>query len=408
MQTYYVVLDGKQDKNEENNEVVVNSLKKYKRKMFILKIIVAILSIFIIAIWGSFIVERVKYNIQLNKDYEKGEYISGIIDEASNKIEEIINSDNYSIVEETIGVNYDLKCVSGYSKNETSYKDGYIKEKYISDSGSIKSDYNSAFTNYGVLANDRMFSIQQNDSGSSALIGTRWGTSGVTYNFLDGFHKENVLEYKDYEIREEEIDGKDYYIISTRGNREDSMYNTEIWLNKDNMILFKIIDEKVGCSKTEQKFTISINTVRDEDARIKFAQENESSKKLMEVFEELKNFEGENYYEIIDKWDFSEDSSKVIFDKYDKADKKVIIQNEAVEKAIEFIEDKYGIRAGQGYRYKGIIFDQNGDAYYACEVKKDIDSKNEFEQNVFVSIFGDTIKTNETEMDIKTGDMVIL
>ena len=376
--------------------------------MFILKIIVVILSIFIIAIWGSFIVERVKYSIQLNKDYEKGEYISGIVDEAYNKIEDIMNSDNYSIIEETIRVNYDLKCVSGYSKNETSYKDGYIKEKYISDSGSIKSDYNSTFTNYGVLANDRMFSIQQNDSGSSASIGTLWGTSGVTYNFLDGFHKESVLEYKDYEIREEEIDGKDYYIISTRGNREDSMYNTEIWLNKDNMILFKIIDEKVGCSKTEQKFTISINTVRDEDARIKFAQENESSKKLMELFEKVRNGELEDNYNEITRWNFSEDCSKVLFGKYDKDDKKVIIQNEAFEKAIEFIEDKYGIRAGQGYRYKGIIFDQNGDAYYAYEVKKDIDSKNEFEKNVFISIFGDVIKTNDTQMDMKTGDMVIL
>lgn len=396
---------GKQDKNEENNEVVINSLKKYNRKMFILKIIVAILSIFIIFIWGSFIVERVKYSIELKEDYAKGQYISEIIDTAYNKVEEIMNSDNYSIIVEETSVNYDLSCVYYYGKNEMFYKDGYAKRNRIWDTGSIKSYSGNNSTCYGVVAKDkRFFSIYLSEGVVNTSIGMEYGSSGNYYFY--GFQKENPLEYKDFEIKEETIDGKNYYIIDEKENKEDGTYNTEIWIDKDSMILSKIVEEKLGSRKTEQKLTFSVNNVRDEDVKIKFVKENESSKKLLEAFEELKNFEGENYYEIIDKWNVSIDCSNVVLDKYEKTNKEVMLPDRAFYKVM--IDNENGNEHGYGFSYKGVIFDQNGDAYYAYELHSMDGIKEVFEKNVFISIFGDTIKTNETEMDMKTGDMVIL
>lgn len=371
--------------------------------MFILKIIVAILSIFIISIWGSFIVERVKYNIQLNKDYEKGEYISGIIDEAYNKIEEIINSDNYSIVEEEISISYDLGCVYSYEKNELFYKNGYVKRNSTWDTGSIKSNAGYDYTDYGVVSKDKkVFLIQLNETINYASIGVEYGEVGILGNFLDRFHKENALEYKDFEIREETITGKDYYVIIGKENRYDGAYNTEIWIDKDNMILFKIMEEKLESRKIEQKFRFTVNNVRDEDVKLKFVVENESSRKLMDLLEELKNFEGENYYDKISNID----CSKVLLAKYEKSNKEVMIPDDALYEIMKTVEN--GDKPGYSYSYKGIIFDQNGDAYYAYELHSTVGIKNVFEKNVFISIFGDAIKTNDTEMDIKTGDMVIL
>jgi len=52
-----------------------------------------------------------------------------------------------------------------------------------------------------------------------------------------------------------------------------------------------------------------------------------------------------------------------------------------------------------------MIFDQNGDAYYVWRQFQGTDT---FVQNTFVSIFGDTIKTNNMDVELKNGDLVIL
>lgn len=372
--------------------------------MFILKIIVVILSIFILSIWGNFIVERVKEGIQLKADYEKGQYIFGIIDEAYSKIDEITNSNNYSVIEESTSISEDLQCVYNYSKYETYYKDGYIKEVNTSDSGELKeTDWNnSCYSDYSVITKDKIFDIQLHDEYDYGYIGTIWGTNENKGNILAPYHKEDVLEYKDYEIKEENIDGKDYYIISNSANRDDNIYDTEIWINKDNMQLFKIVGEKRGCNKVERKFNFSVNNVKDEDVRVKFLGANEKIQELDRLFEKLKNGEfGDGYAEVA-KWNHSIES-KIIFDNLAKPEKKVILAKEASDIAMNKHE-----MGGGGHSYYGIIFDQNGDAYYAYRQSKMEDIKNVFVQNIFVSIFGDTVKTNNIDMELYNGDMVIL
>jgi len=370
--------------------------------MLILKIIVVILSIFILSIWGNFIVERVQAGIELKEDYEKGQYIFDIVDKAYSKLDEITSSNNYSVIEEEISINYDFKCVYDYLKTEKYYKDGYFKKVSTSDSGSIKGTRNIDlnYINYGVKTKDKDFYIQLNDNNyiyGSIITGWQCENAYVT---LETYRKEEVLEYKNFEIREEKLDEKTYYVISKSENRDDAVYDNEVWINKDNMQLFKIVNEKRGCYKREQKFTLTVNTVKDEDVRVKFAGNNEKLKELDKLFEKIANGEFEDDYVEVNKWSHNNWETKIPFDNYVKPNKKIITK----EDAIAIINSKYDIRASYGYYYNGIVFDQNGDAYYAYR----IDNTKEFVQNIFVSIFGDKVKTNDIDKELKNGEIVIL
>ncbi len=336
-------------KDEDSNLVPdqseeIDGLKKYNRNMFVLKMIVVILSIFIIFIWGNFIVERVKKGIELKENYEKGQYIFGIIDEAYGKVDDIINSNNYSLVEETTALSYEFNCVSKYTKNGMFYKDGYFKEEYNSDSGSIKIgiDDEMNYVNYGVVTKDKIFNTQLIDGYCDCSIMTSWKTHENLYmqNILELYRKEDVLEYKDFEIKEEKIKEENYYLISKNENKYDGVYHTEIWINKDDMQLFKIIDEKIGCSKTEHKFTWTVNNVRDEDVRVKFAGKNEKIQQLDSFFEKINNKEFEDNYEESNKWNENNNIEKILFDNYIKPNKKVI----KIDEAKKIMENEYGIR----------------------------------------------------------------
>ncbi len=392
-------MHGKRDRNEEKNETVIDGLKKYNRHMFILKIIVVILSLFIISIWGSFIVERVQESIELKEDYEKGQYIFNILDEASHKIEEIESSGNYSVVEEDISVSYDFDCVYNYSKNVMLYKDGYFKEEQMTNPGSMRlEDYNDVhYINYGVITKENEFCTQFNEGkGSDSIrISTR-GNYNVSDNNLGIDREEDVLKYKDYDIKEEEYDGINYYIISK--SEQDGIYYSEIWINKDNMKLFKRTNEKLGCDKVERRFTWTVNNVKDEDVRIKFAGKSEKIQELDKIFEEINNSESEDGYDKAIKWSYNDGGSEIYLDNYVKPENKVITLSEAWK----IIENKYGMEGG--YLYYGIVFDQKGDAYYAYEQS----NASTFVKNIFISIFGDTIKTSDDHKMFHKGDLVIL
>ncbi len=406
MRICYIVLHGKQNKSEEKNERVINGLKKYSRNMFILKVIVAILSIFIISVGGISIVKRVKDDRELKGNYEKGQYISSIVDKAYNTIDEITNSDNYSIVEERTTISYDFDFVYGYLRHEILYKDGYFKEVNTTDSGimNLTTTIDSNYANYGVVEQEQAYCIQLREGNGYYYTSQYYQTNTPIHNVLGIYRKERASEYKDFEIREEKIDRGNYYVISKVGEADDGKYFDEIWINKDNMQVLKSTHEKIGGKKTETKFTVSINNVRDKDIKLSFASESEIIQEIDKLFEKVKNGEVKNYMQQAANLNLNNDSVKTFFGNYIKSNKKIIMQVEAMENII----DKYEITAEDEYEhsyfYKCIIFDQNGDAYYLYIQNE----KNKFKQNIFVSIFGDIIKTNSIEKDFRNGELVIL
>lgn len=405
VQIYYIVLHGKQGKNEEKNEKVIDGLKKYNKTMLILKIIIMILSIFIIFMWGKIIIKRVEEGIKLKENYEKGQYIYDIIDKVYCNINEIKKTDNYSLIEESTSISYDFNFVYNYTQNKMFYKEGYFKEEYnTSYSNGMNLSIVPNYVNYGVVTKDKTFYTQSTNGYSECSIASSSGTTETMNNILEMYHKENVLDYKDYEIREEKIAEKKYYVISNKENMDEKVYYYEIWIDKDNMQLYKITNEKVGCQKTETKFTLTVGNVKDEDVRLSFAGKSEKIQSLSKLFDKINNGEFEDDEEQAWIWNFGLNSSiRVSFDNYVETNKKLITPKEVME----IIEDKYKMKSG-GYSYKSIIFDQNGDAYYAYSRHETIEGKNTFIENIFVSIFGDIIKTNNIDKELKDGEVVVL
>lgn len=405
MKIYYIVLHGKQEKNEEKNEKVIDGLKKYNRTMLILKIVIVVLSIFIICMWGKIIIKRVEEGIELKENYEKGQYIYDIIDKVYCNINEIKKTNNYLLVEESTAISYDFNFVYNYMQNRTFYKDGYFKEEHNNYSNGINSTIDSNYVNYGVMTKDKTFYTQSTNGEGHCDIAVSSATNENMNNILEIYHKENVLDYKDYEIREEKIAEKKYYVISNKENIDDKVYYYEIWIDKDNMQLYKIISEKVGCQKSETKFTLTAGNVKDEDVKLSFAGKNEKIQNLSKLFDKINNGEFEDNEEQAWLWNFglNNNNSKVLFDNYVKPNKKLISK----EEGLEIISKKYQMKAG-GYSYKAIIFDQNGDAFYAYCMHDTIEGKNTFIQNIFVSIFGDVIKTNKIDKELKEGEVEVL
>ena len=403
MQKYYIVLHGKQEENKEKNEIVIDTLKKYNRKMLILKIIVAVLSIFIVFIGGKFIVEHIQKGIEQQENYEKGNYIYDIINEAYCNMDEILNSNNYSIIEESTTISYDFKCVYSYLKTEEYYKDGYYKEAV--STANLNRIENNYFVNYGLKIKGADFHIQVNGNGNIAggISATR-GNFTIGKNELEVYYKENVLEYKDYQIREEKVEEKNYYVISQKANKDDGIYCTEIWINKEDMQLFKITDEKVGSKKTERVFTLSINNVKEEDVKVNYQGEDENLQELGKFFEKIKKCEFEEASTEVMKWNIYNSERKITFDTYVNHNMKIITANEGMD----IILKKAKIEGGEVYSYEGIVFDQKGDAYYAYNIHKTIDNKYVFIENIFVSIFGNIVKTSAVDMELNNGELVVL
>ncbi len=104
-------------------------------------------------------------------------------------------------------------------------------------------------------------------------------------NLLESYLKQEVLGYTNSEIRNEEHEMQEYYVI--RNNYEDGNY-TDIWINKESMELFKIEYINMLCGEVyscqEHKYTIIKGNVTDEDIEYEMTQEE------YKQFENIKKF----------------------------------------------------------------------------------------------------------------------
>lgn len=86
---------------------------------------------------------------------------------------------------------------------------------------------------------------------------------------------DNYLSYCNYKMRVEELDGVQYYVLrrnmDSHGNEvtiDNSEYYQELWINKDNMLIYKFITD-TRYSAYEVKYTWEIGNVTDEDVKLK-------------------------------------------------------------------------------------------------------------------------------------------
>lgn len=276
--------ENNEDLKEETNEKEIDILKKYNRKMFILKVVAIVLSILIISMWGILVVDKVQSDMKL----KKAQYISEIIDKAYNRAEEVEKE------------NYTLTCE--YNQNSTDGEEDFVKSVYSHKDGYFKEEHHN-YTNYGITTKNETYYIQfthEEEEKKDYKGGLAISFVGYNNNMIDLYRKENILDYRDYNIREEELDGIVYYVIKITYDKIDGY--EEIWINKDSMLLFKETGEN---GITRCKYTWTINNVKDEDVRINYLEgygENERLQKVNDMFERIKRGEFDTYYQVM-KWE---------------------------------------------------------------------------------------------------------
>ncbi len=250
----------KKEKNtEEKKESKIEKgqidyLKKYNRKLNILKVVAGILIAIILVIWSFALVKYINYR----KDYKIGEYNHSIIEQSYNKIQEIKNSNNYIYIHSWSGTN------TPTYKSIEYYKDGKSKEENYDGHDEI------IYINYEIDITDKeCYFIQYNqENNGRAAIGRGYNSIPNTMTglpgYLSSFYGLEIIECADLEIWEDKDLDKNCYVI--RKTIDQYQYD-ELWIDKQTMLPTK---ERMRSFNdyTEDKYEYKVGEVKDSDVEI--------------------------------------------------------------------------------------------------------------------------------------------
>lgn len=239
VQIFLKVLHGDKEaekEKEKKNKFEVDFLKKYNKKMTILKVIAIILFIVVLCTWALTIASLVK----IERTYTKSKRIYEVLNEAYDKIEEVQNGRNYSL---TWYYYYNSNNV--YDVFKEFHKDNYFKEETPS------------YTNYGISTDIGNTYIQfHGNSYTNPYPATTFG-GYENANELSIYMEDTISDYNSYDITVQDFKGIDYYVI------KDS-HDNFIWINKETMLLYKV----VYSSTSEIIYEWSVGDVTDEDLKV--------------------------------------------------------------------------------------------------------------------------------------------
>lgn len=273
------MLKGEQTEEETRNKIEnieINYLKKYNKKIKVFKWIAIALGLISIIICTIVLGTNVYEIIENNKAYEKSyktyeekennktyeesyrtyEEVNNIMNIAYEKTKALFENDNFILKKE-----FKLKNQSDASHITMYYKDGKYKEVHntynIYGNNEIEN-----YTNYGVKSKVNCICLQFTDNkkyvGGLFIMDSKY----LYEDHIKFLHLSSVIEqYYNYEIREEE----ECYVIRRNANYGNSY--TEQWINKQSMLLVK----EFIYYETYEKLTnyiYEIGTATDEDVML--------------------------------------------------------------------------------------------------------------------------------------------
>lgn len=265
VQVFLKVLYGDKEaekEKEKKDKFEVDFLKKYNRKMSILKVIAVILFIVVLCTWALTIASLIK----IERTYTKSKYIYEVLNEAYGKIEEVQNGHNYSLIEY-----YNCNSSNYPTIRTMTYKDRHYKEELKN------SDSNFWYTNYGLITGIGDVYFQFNETTNNDTSPTCSFTTYTHRNLLEFYVEKNISDYNTYNITIHEYEGNEYYVI-------EESNGISIWINKNTMLLYKIAYPSTG---SEFTYTWSVGNITDEDLKVEgFTNEEmeEMNKNLEEHF----------------------------------------------------------------------------------------------------------------------------
>lgn len=238
--------------NEKNTEEDIDNLnidylKKYRKKLSSLKKILLIIIILIILI--------------IVMVFAKCIYYHNILTSTSERITELENSENFLIRRKEISIDY-KNNTTDESFSEIYYKDGKYKR------------VGSWFVMYGEINSTEYLEIfhetKSVENIRSNYIPYRKKDLISLYSHINTYQNLNSNLKKMYvlntiSIRTEKYNDKNCYAIKIGAS--DSGYN-EFWIDKESGFMFRQVSEYYGLYYRENIYTVTFNQVQDEDVEI--------------------------------------------------------------------------------------------------------------------------------------------
>ena len=227
------------NQNNEHDEIVVNQFKKINRHINILKISLISIFVIILVLSLTYFVRYKNFQKLVNTAYEKIQYMKQL--------------DNYKIKMTTIDKNFKTGQSSD-SERIYYYKDGNYK---IEDFDSISFYKDDSYDSTIVFHSLKQITYYNNE-----IIKYRKGdlinmfTDVVTYKNISSSIYSLV-----FSIREARYNGMDCYVI--KNGSKDSYRET--WINKDNYITVRVINEDIDSFYREVIYEFTENVVTDDD-----------------------------------------------------------------------------------------------------------------------------------------------
>ncbi len=261
-------------KLESEDKIEYNHLKKYRRKMVILKSVLFSILIVIIAIITIFIA---KYN-----------YSNNIMEQVISKIEEYKKSDNYSIKKVEHRIDYERNNEFTFTKVYY-YKDGKYKKESLAESPNQKF-LNSTMYDYGEINSNQRIEITEDiKTANIETSNFTYVKEGQFFNLLldevqlyntnFGFFS-GIFMRMGYQVRTDRYNGKECYVFKIQ---DDTSY-TEKWIDKESMMIVRAIQDVYNKSYTEISYFVSFDNVTEEQVAVPNLQDYnvENSEKSME------------------------------------------------------------------------------------------------------------------------------
>lgn len=271
---YYNDIEKEKGISSKNKDIImINKFKRINSHISILRISLILLILLIVIVLSIFYIRNQKVVNLSNNVYNKIDYLKQL--------------NNYKLTVKTI------------QKNLKSGQNWEYEQKYYYKDGKSK-----------IEANDSIRFYEDNSYESICVYHEFQTIEYRKQNFIDwkkgniiDIFSSDVLNYKKMmptiysfglSIREERFSGVDCYVIRSGNNNS----YRDIWINKNNFIVIRVINEDYGDFYREELYEFTENTVTDEEVSVEVLDSDKFKNYIKKNIDINENQEIKSYYDL--------------------------------------------------------------------------------------------------------------
>lgn len=243
---------------DQNDQIEVDHLKKYRNRMRLLKILLISIVVLIVLLISIF---AIRYN-----------YNTNIMNKVSNSINTLKNSDNYIIKTIEHSIDYERNTDNTFI-DLYYYKDGkYKKESHFESQNTGIVNPNNYY--YGEINSNKQIEVTDDlhkvfNKTSNYDYVKKGEFFNALYSDVGIFGKDlglvsNIISKNGYQLRMDRYNGKECYIFKL----QDKSGYIEYWVEKENMIPVRMIQDEYYRNYTEKTYWVSLGNVTENDVAV--------------------------------------------------------------------------------------------------------------------------------------------